>query len=104
MSTCKLKTKVVNLRVDAYDVYIGRAGKGQKGYFGNPFKLEDFDNNRMLCILAYKRYFDARIAEDTQFRVRILKLKGKVLGCFCKPQLCHGDVIAEWLDSKTDSL
>lgn len=33
-------TKVVNIRKDDNDVYIGRAGKGQEGYFGNPTKAE----------------------------------------------------------------
>ena len=23
------------------------------------------------------------------------ELKGKVLGCFCKPKACHGDVLVE---------
>lgn len=23
------------------------------------------------------------------------ELKGKVLGCFCKPKACHGDVLAD---------
>jgi hypothetical protein len=23
------------------------------------------------------------------------ELKGKVLGCWCKPELCHGDVLVE---------
>ena len=27
-----MKTTVVNIRYDDYDVYIGRAGKGQSGY------------------------------------------------------------------------
>jgi hypothetical protein len=30
---------------------------------------------------------------------KIEELKGKVLGCFCKPNACHGDVIKEYLDN-----
>lgn len=26
-------------------------------------------------------------------------MKGKTIGCFCRPHPCHGDVIAEWLDA-----
>jgi len=26
------------------------------------------------------------------------KLRGKILGCWCKPKACHGDVIIELLD------
>ena len=35
-----MDTTVVNLFKNKYDVYIGRAGKGQDGYFGNPFPLK----------------------------------------------------------------
>ena len=27
------------------------------------------------------------------------ELKGKVLGCWCAPEGCHGDVLAELADS-----
>jgi hypothetical protein len=43
-------------------------------------------------------YFKSRLRTDAVFRNRILVLKGKTLGCFCKPNPCHGDVIAEYLD------
>ena len=26
------------------------------------------------------------------------QLQGKTLGCFCKPDPCHGDIIKEYLD------
>jgi hypothetical protein len=30
-----------------------------------------------------------------------LELKGKTLGCRCKPNTCHGDVLAELADEAT---
>lgn len=33
------ETTVVNIKTDSYDVYIGRAGHGHSGYFGNPFNI-----------------------------------------------------------------
>jgi hypothetical protein len=30
------------------------------------------------------------------------ELRGKVLGCWCNPFPCHGDVIAEIIDSEED--
>lgn len=56
-------TKVVNLRKEDYDVYIGRAGKGQEGYFGNPFRI-DFNETREGSIEKYRRYFYERIKND----------------------------------------
>lgn len=85
--------------------YIGRAGKGQDGYFGNPHPigycnkcLKMHDRNQ--CVKAYKEDFLKRIDEDPEFKRRILELKGHILLCFCAPQLCHGHVIAEWLEAQ----
>jgi hypothetical protein len=33
---------------------------------------------------------------------RVHELAGKRLGCFCKPALCHGDVLADYLNSYDD--
>jgi hypothetical protein len=90
--------KVVNLFKEPYDVYIGRAGKGQNGYFGNPFSLKKGED-RGATIERYKEYFYNRIETDSEFKSRILELKNKTLGCFCKPNACHGDVIKEYLDN-----
>ena len=91
------RTRVVNLRKGGYDVYIGRAGRGQDGYFGNPFRLGR--QSRGATIERYRGYFLNRLRNDEQFARRVRELKGKTLGCFCKPHPCHGDVIAEYLDT-----
>lgn len=91
------RTSVVNLRFSKYDVYIGRAGKGLDGYFGNPFVLTP-DQSRVSVLMQYEKYFVARIDSDAEFKRRIHELKGKVLGCFCHPKLCHGHIIANYLD------
>lgn len=75
-----------------YDVYIGRAGHGEDGYFGNPFRGLD-------AVPQFKSWFLNRVATDAVYRSRVLALMGKRLGCFCYPkQPCHGDVIARWVD------
>jgi hypothetical protein len=106
-----MRTKIINIHHgEKYDVYIGREGKGQDGYFGNPLRLDDKEllsmlraeygnlDNRELIIRGYKEYFLDRINKDTEFKNRILDLKGKTLGCFCVPKTCHGMVIIEYLD------
>lgn len=80
------------------DVYIGRAGKGQTGEFGNPFVLTH-ENDRAAVLERYKLWFLDRVNTDERFREKILALRGKKLGCFCSPRACHGDVIAQWIDS-----
>ncbi len=91
------RTRVVNLRHVRYDVYIGRAGRGQDGYFGNPFPV---DGDRARSLARYEAHFLARVANDATFRERVLALKGRTLGCFCKPLACHGDVIVRWLEAQ----
>jgi hypothetical protein len=93
-----MKTKVVNIRCSDYDVYIGREGKGQSGYFGNPLRLRAGDK-RGATIGRYRNYFYNRMETDPEFHNRVHELKGKTLGCFCKPESCHGDVIAEFLNN-----
>lgn len=94
-------TRVVNLRREAYDVYIGKAGKGQAGTFGNPFWVND-EARRDEVIAKFKTYFLERIAGDPEFRGQVLALKGKRLGCFCVPKRCHGQVIVDFLEEGSD--
>lgn len=103
------KTRVVNVHVEPYDVYIGRAGKGQDGYFGNPHPVDkicpvcsthsNVIHAQSMAVKAFKEDFDRRIKTDPEYRTRIHALKGKALGCFCHPKPCHGHVIAEYLES-----
>ena len=44
---------VVNLRSSAFDVYIGRAGHGQDGRFGNPFVVGR-DGVRGECVEKFR--------------------------------------------------
>lgn len=93
-----MKTTVVNLREAKKPfVYIGRAGHGEDGYFGNPFDVRVYGR---AALSKFREYFAGRLNTDPEFRRRVLTLRGKVLGCFCKPKACHGDVIAEWIDAQ----
>ena len=92
-----MQTAAVNIYKEQFDVYIGRAGRGQDGYFGNPFRMGN-GTSREDAVQKFQKYFAERIEKDSEFRRRVLALKGKRLGCFCKPKACHGDVIADWLN------
>lgn len=101
-----MSTRVVNLRTapqrdSSFMVYIGRAGNGQDGTFGNPYVLVDnSDAGRKLVLEKFEIYFLKRVVEDAEFRAKVLALKGKVLACFCKPLDCHGDIMARWIDAQ----
>lgn len=83
--------KVVHCKKEKYDVYIGRPSK-----FGNPFShlnntLAKFKvSSRDEAVDEYEKWIKAY----PEF-IKIIKaeLKGKVLGCWCSPKRCHGDVL-----------
>lgn len=81
------KTKAVHCKKELYDVYIGRPSK-----WGNPFVLGK-DGTREEVIQKYEQYLkkNKRLLED------LPELKGKVLGCWCKPQACHGDILVKFV-------
>lgn len=99
-----MKPKVVNMSklkkswilYDDY-VYIGRAGKGFAGTFGNPFLLKN-EKDRANVLEQYRVYLEDRIKTDENFREQVLSLKDKILVCFCSPKPCHGDILAEMVE------
>ena len=95
--------KVVNLSRNRYTVYIGRAGKGLDGYFGNPIRINHkcpicnaTHLDRGSTLPCYETYLRQRLEGSMAFRIRFMALENSdVLGCFCKPDACHGDVMVK---------
>ena len=86
------ETKVVHCNKSTYDVYIGRPSK-----WGNPF-TEKEHGSRTEVIKKYKEWlFNSSDAEDV--RNSLHELKGKTLGCWCKPKACHGDILVEIINN-----
>jgi hypothetical protein len=88
-------TRVVNKKLtDNFDIYIGRGSP-----WGNPYAIGYGDGpNREEVIKQYQEYFDEKLRTDPAFKRGVLGLRGLRLACFCKPEACHGDVIAGYLD------
>ena len=78
-------TRVVHCKKEPFDVYIGRPSK-----WGNPFKIGP-DGTREEVIEKYKDYLWSR----KDLVACIPELRDKVLGCWCHPKPCHGDVLAK---------
>ncbi len=83
-----MATTVVHCKRDTYDVYIGRGGD-----WGNPFRIGP-DGTRAEVIANYRTW----IVTQPDLMARLPELRGKVLGCWCAPQDCHGHVLAELAD------
>lgn len=98
-------TKVVHCKEEPYDIYIGRI-KDVPYHFGNPFKI-CAGCSREESIKMFRLWLLGLCCMDIEPRRRkwillnMYKLKGKVLGCWCRPEACHGDVYVEMLENKT---
>lgn len=98
-------TRVINIKRDT-DVcqnlnssnyeYIGRGS-----YWGNPHSMFEEGDEREEVIRKYKYDFDYEKFINID-KSEVYKLAGKRLGCYCKPAACHGDVLADYLNSWDD--
>jgi hypothetical protein len=85
---------IVHCKQAYYDVYIGRPSE-----WGNPFEIGK-DGTRSEVIEKYEGYINSR----TDLLARLPELRGKALGCWCKPLPCHGDVLARLADDEPSKL
>lgn len=114
--TTIVNVKVKNIRptynnleqwmADSNNVYIGRKGivfiNGKRypienSLWHNPYKINK-NTTRTEVLEKYKTYITEKITrENLQFELE--KLKGKQLGCWCKPLCCHGDILLEIINN-----
>lgn len=89
-TTNRSKTQVVHCKKSNYDVYIGRPSD-----WGNPFVIGK-DGDRDDVIQKYRNW----IKRQPDLLARVKKeLQGRRIACWCKPEACHGDVLAEIADA-----
>lgn len=87
-----MATRVVNKYNDCWDVDITR-----RSIFGNPVVIGKH-GTRKEVIEKFREWIE-QPAQRNLVDVARRKLKGRVLGCVCKPLPCHGDVWIEILDA-----
>jgi hypothetical protein len=85
-----MKRKIVHCQRDSYDVYIGRGSK-----WGNPYRI-GVDGTRGEVIEKYRDY----ILNNKELLDDLPELKGKILGCWCSPKRCHGEVLLELIEQQ----
>ncbi len=77
--------RVVHCKRSSYDVYIGRPSK-----WGNPFIIGP-DGTREEVIMKFEQYLlNSELLKD------IGELDDKILGCWCRPYRCHGDILLKY--------
>lgn len=92
------KPKVVHCKKSVYTTYIGRPSK-----WGNPFShLNDSAaefkvDTREEAIAKYAEW----ILTQPHLMAALPELKGEILGCWCAPKACHGDVLLKLANPET---
>lgn len=100
-----MTTRVVRIRrkggavVQNCDIYIGRAcnmggWKLPKSKWHNPYTVREA-GSATEAVALYKEY----IMKSPTLLRDLPELRGKTLGCWCKPGPCHGDVLVELLNA-----
>jgi len=90
------KERVVHCKKDVFDVYIGRPSK-----WGNPYSHKEGTgaefkvNSREEAVDKYRDY----LYSNKELLSSLPELRGKILGCWCSPKPCHGDVLVEALQA-----
>lgn len=92
-------TRIVNLKNDPYDIYIGRGSK-----WGCPFTIikdrptlaSEIVDSKEEALSKYKEH----VLNSPELMESLDELEGKTLGCFCKPEKCHGDILLEILTKR----
>ena len=82
----------VHCKREPYEVYIGRPS-----IWGNPFSHKEGTLAKYKVSTveeAINRYEKWLLTQPKLVKHAKLVLKGKVLGCWCKPGPCHGDILA----------
>ena len=76
-------------------VYIGRnvvyvGINGSK--WANPYPVKKYGLDE--CLIKYEEHVRTNLYDELD------ELSGKTLGCWCKPNKCHGDVLKKLLNEK----
>ena len=85
--------RVVHCKRDEFDVYIGRGSR-----WGNPYShkegtlAEHVVGSRTEAIQKFEEY----LLSNQDLMSSLEELKGKTLGCWCKPKSCHGDILLRY--------
>mgnify|MGYP000878064824 CR=1 FL=1 len=101
---------VANIRTTKQGEYIGRAMPRQRlvgSPLGNPYRLTP-GVARWVPIAQYRDWLKGQLTADTPQRrefdrlVALARQGDLTLLCWCAPQSCHGDVVAELIRAELE--
>ena len=85
--------RVVHCKKEEFDVYVGRGSR-----WGNPYShkegtlAEYVVESRREAVQKFEEY----LLSNEELMGSLSELKGKTLGCWCKPKSCHGDILLRY--------
>jgi len=81
---------VVHCKKQSYTLYIGRPSKWGNPYSHKKGTLAEFlVESREEAVAKYEAYAREHLWDS------LGELNGHVLGCWCHPLLCHGDILVK---------
>jgi len=99
-------SKVVNLKKvngirPEFDIYIGRKFDNGIDFFpesiwANPFSIYRYGREK--SVKLYEEY----VRNTLKLYNSLINLYNNILGCWCKPEICHGDVLVKLLKELLD--
>ncbi len=99
--------KVVNLKMvkgvrPNYDIYIAGTLDHPKTEFirskwANPYSVKRYGRDKALEL------YEEHIRKTPELYNNLFELKDNILGCWCKPEPCHGDILIELINELTDN-
>lgn len=84
-----MKLMVVHCKKSNYDVYIGRPS-----IWGNPYEIGK-DGTREEVIKKFENY----LINNKFLMNKLPEIKNKILGCWCSPNPCHGDILVKYANT-----
>lgn len=72
----------------------GSAKRTTTNVVGNPFPVKKYGLNECL------RLYEEHIRDTPSLYFALEELEGKELGCWCKPNGCHGDILVKLLEER----
>ena len=69
--------------------------------WANPFKVGK-EYTREESIRRYEMYIREKLESENSWHL-LENLRGKCLGCWCKPEACHGDILLKLLEERVAS-
>ena len=96
-----MTTRLVHCKKEKYDIYIGRPS-----LFGNPFSHKDntMAEYKVSSVEEAIQKYEEWIQAQPELLDSLDELDGKVLGCWCFPKPCHGDVLIKLLKERKNAV